>query len=186
MSTAPNTQTKRQRRKAAQRKQLMTFGAIVLLVLLVAGAVLGYQRWSENRPEPHPSELRVSVTDAAGNEEEHAPYTVCQLFSGECDESEPVEIELGPDEEATLSLPEEVYDHDWTLLQIYDDPAANTEETYTGYEKSEVTVRGTSDRETEDGDAPRLAVVEIHSSLVGDDDGEEVAFGAVWAFSPAS
>lgn len=186
MSADTPKQSKKQRRKAAQRKQMITFGAIVLLVVVVAGAVLGYQYWSDNRPEPHPSELRVTVTDANGDEEEYAPYSVCQMFSGECDEGEPVEIELGPDEEATLSLPEEVYDHDWTMLQIFDDPAANTEDTYTGYEQTEVTVRGSADQEDEDGENARLAVVEIHSSLVGEDDGEEVAFGAVWAFSPAS
>lgn len=181
----PKKQTKKQRRRAAQRKQLMTFGAIVLLVVVVAGAVLGYQHWSENRPGTPPEDLRVTVTDASGEEQEYAPYSVCQLFTGDCDEGEPTEVELGPDDEMTISLPEEVYDHDWTMLQIFDDPAANTENSYTGNEKTEVTIKGSSDTAGENDENPRLAVVEIHSSLVGDDDGEEVAFGAVWSFTPA-
>ncbi|MDN5684439.1 DUF2771 domain-containing protein [Corynebacterium glyciniphilum] len=173
-------QTKKQRRRAAQRKQYITFGAIVLLVVVVAAAVLGYQYWSDNRPAADPQDLRVTVTDASGDEQEYAPYSVCQRFTGDCDEGEPSTIEVGPDDEVTLSLPEEVTSQDWSLLQIFDDQAANMENTWAAGEKSEVTVRGSA--ETDDGDA-RLSVVEVHALILGEEDGEEVPYGVVWAFN---
>lgn len=177
-------QTKKARRKAAQRRQYMMFGAIVLLVVVVAGAVLGYQRWSQNRPGPDPQDLRVTVTDASGEETEYAPFSVCQRFTGDCEESEQQPVEIGPDDEITLSVPEEVSSQDWSLLQIYDDPAANSENTWAAGERTEVTVRGSA--ETGDGgdntDGARLSVVEVHALVLGEDDGEEVPYGVVWAF----
>ncbi|MGJ0184064.1 DUF2771 domain-containing protein [Corynebacterium glyciniphilum] len=176
-------QSKKQRRRAAQRKQYMTFGAIVLLVVVVAAAVLGYQYWSDNRPAADPQDLRVTVTDAGGDETEYAPYSVCQRFTGDCDESEPSTIEVGPDEEVTLSLPDEVTSQDWSLLQIFDDQAANTENTWAAGEKSEVTVRGSAETEDGDGSGARLSVVEVHALILGEEDGEEVPYGVVWAFN---
>lgn len=173
-------QTKKQRRRAAQRKQYITFGAIVLLVVVVAAAVLGYQYWSDNRPATDPQDLRVTVTDASGDEQEYAPYSVCQRFTGDCDEGEPPTIEVEPEDEVTLSLPEEVTSQDWSLLQIFDDQSANMENTWAAGEKSEVTVRGSA--ETDDGDA-RLSVVEVHALILGEEDGEEVPYGVVWAFN---
>lgn len=169
--------TKKQRRRAAQRKQLLTFGGIVLLVVVVAAAVLGYQYWSSNRPAPDPHDLRITVTDASGDETEYAPYTVCQRFSGECDEDEPTTVDLGTDDEMTLEVPEEVSSQDWSQLQIFDDQAANTENTWAAGEKQEITVSGSSE------DGARLSVVEVHALVLGEEDGEEVPYGVVWAFS---
>jgi hypothetical protein len=176
-------QTKKERRKAAQRRQYMMFGAIVLLVVVVAGAVLGYQRWSQNRPGTVPQDLRVTVTDASGDETEYAPYSVCQRFTGDCEESEPETVEIGPDDEITLSVPEEVSSQDWSLLRIFDDQAADSENTWAAGERTEVTVRGSADTEDGAGDGARLSVVEVHALVLGEDDGEEVPYGVVWAFS---
>ncbi|MGP9725125.1 DUF2771 domain-containing protein [Corynebacterium sp. AOP40-9SA-29] len=180
----PKKQTKKQRRRAAQRKQLMTFGAIVLLVVVVAAAVLGYQHWSNNRPGTPPEDLRVTVTDASGEEKEYAPYRICQRFTGECDESDPIDIDLGPDDDLTLSLPEEITSQDWSLLEIYDNHAADTESTSAAGERNEVTVHGSADLDSdeEDGTA-QLAIVEVHALILGEEDGEEVPYGVVWAFS---
>ncbi|WP_420097926.1 DUF2771 domain-containing protein [Corynebacterium sp.] len=173
--------SKKQRRRAAQRKQAMTFGAIVLLVVVVAAAVLGYQYWSDNRPAPAPQDLRVTVTDASGDEKEYAPYSVCQRFTGDCEEGDPTTVEVGPDDEITLSLPDEVTSQDWSLLQIFDDQSADTENTWAAGEKSEVTVRGSVES---DGDGTaRLSVVEIHALILGEEDGDEVPYGVVWAFN---
>ncbi|MGO3363615.1 MAG: DUF2771 domain-containing protein [Corynebacterium sp.] len=178
------TTTKKQRRKAAQRRQLLTFLGIVVLVLLVAGVVFGVQQWMNNRPGTAPEDLRITAT-VNGEEKEFAPYYVCPVDAEDCDEEEPTGIPLGPDDEVTFELPEEIYDHDWTMLQIFDDPAANTENSYTAHEETEVTVKGSSDLEDDEGNNPPLTVVEFHSLQIGeDDDGEEEPYGAVWAFTP--
>ncbi|MEY8567503.1 DUF2771 domain-containing protein [Corynebacteriaceae bacterium 7-707] len=176
-------QTKKERRKAAQRRQYLMFGAIVLLVVVVAGAVLGYQRWSENRPGPDPQDLRVTVTDASGEETEYAPYSVCQRFTGDCEESDPATIDIGPEDEVTVSVPEEVSSQDWSLLRIFDDQAANTENTWAAGERTEVTVHGSADAGDGEGEGARLSVVEVHALILGEEDGEEVPYGLVWAFN---
>lgn len=189
MSTVPSVQpgankptgsTKKQRRKAAQRRQLLTFGAIVVLVLVVAAAVWGVQRWMDSRPGPAPEDLRV-IVEINGEEQEHAPYQVCQRFSGECDEGEAVDIALDPDDEVTLKVPNEISSQDWSVLQVFDDEDAITENTWAAGETSEVSIPG-SVEVTGKGTA-QLAVVEVHGLIVGEEDGEEVPYGVVWAFS---
>ncbi|HIW90764.1 MAG TPA: DUF2771 domain-containing protein [Candidatus Corynebacterium avicola] len=189
MSTVPSGQTgakkptgstKKQRRKATQRRQLLTFVAIVVLVLVVAGAVWGVQRWMDSRPGTAPEDLRLTV-EINGEEQEYAPYQVCQRFTGECDEKDPVTIDVDPEDEITLKVPDEISSQDWSALQIFDNQAADAENTWAAGETSEVKVPASAAISGE-GNA-NLAVVEVHGLIIGEEDGEEVPYGVVWAFS---
>ena len=181
----PTGTTKKQRRKATQRRQLLTFLAILVLVMVVAAAVWGVQRWMDSRPGPQPEDLRITAV-VNGEEREVAPYSVCEISSDDCDEDEPTELAWGPDDEVTFKIPEDVSTRDWRQLQIFDDPAANSEDSYAPNEKSEVTIKGSSDLENDQGDNPRLGVVEIRTLMVAEKDGEEEPYGVVWSFAPES
>lgn len=182
-ATAAKASTKKQRRKAAQRTQLFTFLGIVVLVVAVAGIVLGYQKWQDSRAQTAPRDLRVTVVTADG-EVELAPYSVCSFDDADCAGDASSLVDFPSDGEITLRLPSEIYNHDWNLVQIFDDPAANTENTYTANEMTEITLQGSSELEDEDGNHPRLTVVEIQSLLIDSSGEEEEPVAAVWSISP--
>ena len=187
-STSPSSQPRRltakQRRKQEQRKQLITAASIIVLVLVVIGAVLGFNQWSKNRDGTDPADLRV-IAVVNGEEFEVPPYQTCELDDKDCAPGEPYELELKGADKFTLRIPEEIHDHDWAMLHIFDHPGANTEEYHKSYETTEVEVLTTSEKRPEDGAAPMLNVVEIQSLLVGRDaDGEETPISAIWSIAP--
>lgn len=174
----PAKQTKKQRRKAAQRRQLLTFLIILILVALVAGIFW----WWQSRPDKHPDPHDLHITAVVdGQEQEISPYSVCAIGQQDCEPGEPTTLSIPADGEVTLKLPDDVSDGEWQLLQIYDDPGANVDNTYTANEKSEVTIKGSSDQTNEEGQHPRLAVAEIHTWALGTDDGEEQGYTVVWS-----
>lgn len=185
--TAPATAkklTKKQRRRKAQRKQLMTVLAIIALVAVVVAAVLFYNRWQEGRIETLPQDQRiVAVVD--GQETNIAPYSTCEVDDHNCTGGEPFELKVGDAKEFTLKIPADVYDHDWRMVQIFDDPGANSESYFTSHESEEVTVSVESEKKSEDGSTPKLTVVEIQSLLIGEDaDGEQTPVNTVWSIAP--
>lgn len=177
--------SKKQQRKRAQRKQLMTMGAIVALVVVVIGGVLLYNRWQDGKIETLPQDQRIiAVVD--GEEHEIAPYSVCQLDDPDCKPSEPYKLQVGDAEEVTLKPPEDVYDHDWSLLQIFDEPGANQDNYYKSYEREEVTLDLEASVKTDDGRTPQLKVLELHSMLVGlDDNDEQTPYATIWSIEIA-
>jgi hypothetical protein len=171
-------QTKKQRRKALQRRQLLTFLIIVILVAVVAFIVWRVQTRPDK--ETAPQDLRITAV-VDGQEQEISPYSVCAIGQQDCKPGEPTTLSIPADGEVTLKLPGNVSDGEWQLLQIYDDPGANVDHTYTANEKSEVTVKGSSDQTNDEGKHPRLAVVEIHTWALGKQDGEEQGYTVVWS-----
>lgn len=176
--------TKKQRRKKAQRRNLLAALAIVLLVALIVGGVVIYNKVTGDRIDTLPHEQRVTAV-VNGQETEIAPFSACQLDDPECRDSEPFELEVGDAKEFTLKIPKDVYDHDWAMLEIYNDPGANDEHYYGSNETTEVTVPLESERKSKDGSTPKLAVAEIHSLMVGLDENEEQSpYNVVWSISP--
>lgn len=177
--------SKKQQRKRAQRKQLMTMGAIVALVVVVIGGVLLYNRWQDGKIETLPQDQRIiAVVD--GEEHEIAPYSVCQLDDPDCKPSEPYKLQVGDAKKVTLKPPEDVYDHDWSLLQIFDEPGANQDKYYKSYEREEVTLDLEASVKADDGRTPQLKVLELHSMLVGlDDNDEQTPYATIWSIEIA-
>lgn len=177
--------SKKQQRKRAQRKQLMTMGAIVALVVVVIGGVLLYNRWQDGKIETLPQDQRIiAVVD--GEEHEIAPYSVCQLDDPDCKPSEPYKLQVGDAKKVTLKPPEDVYDHDWSLLQIFDEPGANQDNYYKSYEREEVTLDLEASVKADDGSTPQLKVLELHSMLVGlDDNDEQTPYATIWSIEIA-
>ncbi|MFE1514371.1 DUF2771 domain-containing protein [Corynebacterium bovis] len=178
---APAT-SRKQRRRKAQRRQLRVMAVIAVLVVVVVVGAIGFQRWWDSRPGTPPRDLRVTAT-VGGESRDIAPYSACPLDDADCHGDAPARIPLGPDDSATLSIPGEVSDHDWSMLTIYDDPAANREQYFTADQTDSVTVAGRAD--SAKADSPRLTVVEIHSLVVGTDDaGAETPYAVVWSIAP--
>lgn len=127
--------TSKQKRKT--RHQIL---ALLLAVVLVVALSLGFQYWWNNRPATAPADITISVTTSDGQEFEVAPYTVCEVGES-CDTPDEVTtITLPAAGSVTLHIPEEIADHDWNLLQIYDDPALNDQFYYAAHERDEITL----------------------------------------------
>lgn len=177
--------SKKQQRKRAQRKQLMTMGAIVALVVVVIGGVLLYNRWQDGKVETLPQDQRITAV-VDGEEHEIAPYSVCELDDPDCEPSEPYKLQVGDAKKVTIKPPEDVYDHDWSLLQIFDEPGANQDNYYKGYEREEVTLDLEASMKADDGSPPQLKVLELHSMLVGlDDNDEQTPYATIWSIEIA-
>jgi hypothetical protein len=182
-SKAPKL-TKKQRRKAAQRKQLLMFLGVVVLVAVVAGAVLGVQKYMDSRGGTNPADLRVTAVTADGEETELAPWSIWADGEARTNDEDPATVDIPADGEITLKLPSDVYDHDWTLLQFYDDDGANSSNSYAATEAKEVTIEGSSSMTDDDGNHPRLIGLEIQSVLIDDSGDEEEPVVAVWSIAP--
>ncbi|WP_312778337.1 DUF2771 domain-containing protein [Corynebacterium variabile] len=182
-SKAPKL-TKKQRRKAAQRKQLLMFLGVIVLVAAAAGAVLGIQKYMDSRDGTKPADLRVTAVSADGGETELAPWSIWADGDERTNDEDPSTLDIPADGEITLKLPSDVYDHDWTLLQVYDDEGANSSSSYAANEAKEVTIEGSSSLTDDDGNHPRLIGVEIQSVLIDDSGDEEEPVVAVWSIAP--
>lgn len=177
--------SKKQQRKRAQRKQLLTMGSIVALVVVVIGGVLLYNRWQDGKIETLPQDQRITAV-VDGEEHEIAPYSVCELDDPDCHPSEPSKLEVGGAKQVTLKLPEDVYDHDWSLLQIFDEPGANQDNYYKAHERQEVTLDLEASVKTKEGKTPTLKVLELHSMLVGlDENDEQTPYATIWSIEIA-
>lgn len=176
--------SKKARRKRAQRQQLITFGAIVAVVLIVVGGVLWFVRWQGEQIETLPADQRITAV-VGDKEVEIPPYSVCELDDRECAPGQPFSLDLAGAKEFTVKVPRDISDHDWAVLEIFDDPGANEQTLHRGNEATEITIPVESPRLSADGTHPALAVVEVHSMLVGlDAQGENTPMNVVWSISP--
>ncbi|WP_439647639.1 DUF2771 domain-containing protein [Corynebacterium hylobatis] len=151
------------------------------VVIIILAAVLA-QNWWNNRPGPAPQDITVTarVGDASI---EVSPYLVCEPGL-ECPEGEVPNLPVGPDDTLVLEIPEAIHDHDWQLLMIYDDPAANDQQLHGPYDAEQVEMPGSVDPLIEGDPRPRLMVVEISSAQIGlDADGEETPYATVWSLN---
>lgn len=168
--------------RKTRRKNLIQIIALTVAVILVVVVSVVFQSWWNNRPEPDPSAISITATSPAG-EIDVFPFSICEPGI-ECEENEVPVLEVGPEEELHLAIPEAIHDHDWYLLTIFDDPAANDEFYHTSYDATEVTVAGSADPTEEGGERPRLVVVEISAVMIGHDDtGEQSPFTTTWSLS---
>lgn len=152
----------------------------VVIVAIVAGLYF-YMDWQRNRPGAAPAEIDVTA-HAGENEATTRPFSVCE-FGEECPEGDVAPIDVAGTDNVRISVPREVAQQQWSVLSIYDDPAANSERTFTPGEAEEVDVPVKADG-AEGEDAPRLVVVEVSTLLIGQDEaGEETPVITTWAFS---
>ena len=180
-STPAKKISKKARRKQEQRKQLMAFAAIVLVVLIVAAAIVFYNRWKADKVETLPQDQRiVAVVD--GKEKEIAPYATCEIDDKNCKPGQPVPLELGGAKELTLRIPQDVSNHDWSMLKIYNDPGANQDNYFRSDEAKEVQLKVNAERKSSDGSTPSLKLVEVRSMLVGlDSEKHQTPVNTIWS-----
>lgn len=169
--------------RKTKRKNLKQFLALLVAVAVVVGASVAYQTWWKNRPGKQPEEVKVTAT-VGDNSQEISPYAICEM-GVECPEGDVASIDVGEDDTLTIEVPKDIADHDWTLLKIYDDPAANDQLYYKGNEATSIEVPGSVDPTSDDSTTrPRLVVVEVNSVLIGlDDNGEETPYSVTWSIS---
>ncbi|MBV7293040.1 DUF2771 domain-containing protein [Corynebacterium sp. TAE3-ERU16] len=168
--------------KGRNLRQFVTL--IVAVVIVVVVSVL-FQHWWNNRPGPPPREITIEAS-AGGRTVTVSPYSACEI-DVECPEGEVTDLAVGADETLTVTLPPEVYDHDFSLLMIYDNPAANDQRLYPGNSTREVEVPGSvalkADDAGESTDA-RLLVVEVRSPQISvGEDGTESPVRVVWSIN---
>ncbi|QCB27948.1 DUF2771 domain-containing protein [Corynebacterium endometrii] len=174
-------------RKEAQRKSLLQILALIIAVVVIVVGVVLFQSWINNRPGAEPKDVAITAT-VGDNSMEVFPYIACEPGL-ECPEGEVPNLTVGPDETLKIEIPEEVSNHQWKILTIYDDVAANDEKLHGANETSEVEVPGSVDvidisTSGETGQRPQLKVVEITSVMIGTDaNGEEAPFTTVWSLS---
>lgn len=168
--------------RKTKRKNLIQISALLVAVVLVVVISVVFQNWWNNRPEPEPSSVSITATSPSG-EVEVFPFSICEP-GVECEENEIPTLNVEADEELRLSIPKSIHDHDWYLLTIYDDPAANDEFYHTSYEATEATIPGSVDPLEEGGERPRLIVVEVASVMIGqDDEGVETPYTTTWSLA---
>lgn len=168
-------------KEAKQKSFIQVIGLVFVIILVVAAVVLG-QTWLNSRPDPEPEE--VSVTVAVGDRSrEISPYLVCAPGE-ECVEGEVPVLEVGAEESLTVTVPKPIYDHDWQVLSIYDDPGANNQLLHGPHDTESVEVPGSVDPIGDSAERPRLVVVEISSVMIGHDEaGVETPYTTVWSIA---
>ena len=169
------------RKEAKQKSFMQILGLLVVVMLVVAAVVLG-QMWLSSRPAPEPED--VAVTASVGDRSiEVSPYMVCAPGE-ECEEGEVPVLEVGADESLTITVPEPIYDHDWQLLTIYDDPGANDQQVHGPHDTDSVEIPGSAEPVGDSDERTRLVVVEVSSVMIGhDEDGVETPYTTVWSIS---
>ncbi|APT84294.1 DUF2771 domain-containing protein [Corynebacterium aquilae] len=167
----------------AARKNLTQFAILVAAVAVVVTVSVVFQHWWNNRPAPNPASLAIEAS-SGDNTVEVTPFTACELGE-KCPENPVPSLKIGKTGDVKLVLPKDVYDHDWALTKVYDEPAASGEEYFKAYEAKEATIPVEVDAvDGSDGHRPRLVVVEVKSLLVGqNDEGQEAPFEVVWSLS---
>lgn len=167
---------------ASKRKNLTQISLLVFAVVVVIAVSALLQNWWNNRPGPQPLEISISASN--GDEQVDVyPFSACTP-GVECEEHEIPTVAVSGDGELTLELPKQIYDHDWALLKIYDDPAANSQDYFTANQTKEVTIPAQAEATSDDGAAPQLVVVEVTSVQIGtDESGEETPYTVTWSIA---
>ena len=126
-------------------------------------------------------DVAITVT-VNGTEQEVLPYSICELGSN-CVENKVTMLDVADDAKISIKVPRYVYDHEWTQLTIYDNPAANDEKLHGAHERDTIEVPVTIDPVGDKKDVrPRLVVVEIRSVMIGHDaQGEQTPQTTTWS-----
>ena len=169
--------------KQARKKSLLQFLALIIAVAVIVVAVVMFQKWWNARPGPDPKD--VTITATVGDETlEVAPYIVCEPGT-DCEEGDVPNLTVGPDDTLKLEIPEAISNHEWSVLSIYDDPAANDSTAHGANETTSLEIPGSVPPiEASTGERPQLKVVEISTLMIGRDaNGEETPMHTVWSLS---
>lgn len=165
--------------KAGKSNTALTVALIAIAVTVIVAGLYFFLDWQENRPATPPDQLEV--TAAAGDSDvTSTPFSVCE-FGAECPEGDVARIDASGAESVRISVPRDVAQQQWSVLSIYDDPAANSERTFTPGEAGDVDIPLTTDN---DGNDANLVVIEVSALLVGkDSNNEETPVVTTWAFT---
>lgn len=169
--------------KQARKKSLLQFLALIIAVAVIVVAVVLFQKWWNDRPGPEPQD--VTITATVGDDTlEVSPYIVCEPGT-DCEEGDVPNLTLGPDDTLKLEIPEAISNHEWSVLSIYDDPAANDSTSHGANETTSLEIPGSVPPiEASTGELPKLMVVEISTLMIGQDaNGEETPMHTVWSLS---
>ncbi|MBZ8176336.1 DUF2771 family protein [Corynebacterium poyangense] len=170
------------RSRQAKKKSLIQVLALVVAAVIVIVAVIVAQNWWNNRPDPEPRDVSINAT-VGDRSIEISPYQICEA-GVPCPEGDIPSLEVGPDEELTLEIPRAIYNHDWSVVTIYDNPAANDQSNHGPYDTTSLALQGSKDPLEKGGERPRLVVVEITSMMIGhNDQGEETVYQTVWSLN---
>ncbi|WP_175974659.1 DUF2771 domain-containing protein [Corynebacterium sp. Marseille-Q2823] len=169
--------------KQARKKSLLQFLALIIAVAVIVVAVVMFQKWWNDRPGPDPQDVTITAT-VGGETIEVAPYSVCEP-GADCEEGEVPNLTVGPDDTLKLEIPDAIYNHEWSVLSIYDDPAANDSTAHGANETTSLEIPGSVPPiEASTGERPQLMVVEISTLMIGHDaNGEETPMHTVWSLS---
>ncbi|MCZ9298246.1 MULTISPECIES: DUF2771 domain-containing protein [Corynebacterium] len=169
--------------KQARKKSLLQFLALIIAVAVIVVAVVLFQKWRNDRPGPEPQDVTITAT-VGSDTLDVAPYSVCEPGT-DCKEGEVPNLTVGPDDTLKLEIPEAISNHEWSVLSIYDDPAANDSTSHGANETTSLDIPGSVPPiEASTGERPKLMVVEISTLMIGHDaNGEETPMQTVWSLS---
>lgn len=164
------------RRKNSLKKTALMAGGFILAVLVILGVVMGVSAWRERASYVDPASLTTTVR-IDGVDTAVSPYAVCEVGApaNDCDGSV-FTTDLNSGETVTITVPEEVGDHDWSLLAIYDDPAKNDEHYFRSADPRDVEIPVKKDTAT-------LMMVEVSSMQVQRVDGTETPVVVTWSIA---
>lgn len=164
------------RKKNAWKKTALMVGGFILAVLVVLGVVMGVGAWRDRASYVDPASLTTTVS-IDGQDKDIAPYAVCEIGApaDTCDGTV-FTTDLNSGDAVKVTVPEEVGDHDWSLLAIYDDPAKNDEYYFRSTDPRDVEIPVKKDTAT-------LMMVEISSMQVQRTDGEESPVIVTWSIA---
>lgn len=169
--------------KQARKKSLLQFLVLIIAVAVIVVAVVLFQKWRNDRPGPEPQDVTITAT-VGSDTLDVAPYSVCEPGT-DCKEGEVPNLTVGPDDTLKLEIPEAISNHEWSVLSIYDDPAANDSTAHGANETTSLDIPGSVPPiEASTGERPKLMVVEISTLMIGHDaNGEETPMQTVWSLS---
>lgn len=161
---------------------MATIAIIAVVIVAIVAGLYFYMDWQRNRPTTPPEQIEVTAS-AAGTDITTKPFSICE-FGEECPEGEVATINAGDADNIRITVPQDLAELQWSLLSIYDDPAANTERTFTPREATEVDVPVIAEAEdAEDAAGAKLVVIEVSCLMLGTDaDGNETPVMATWSF----
>ncbi|MEJ5927650.1 DUF2771 domain-containing protein [Corynebacterium sp. H128] len=157
-----------------RKRNLTQFLILIIAVVAVIAGSIAFQNWWNSRPGPAPEAVAIKA-----NGQEVLPYTVCEP-GVECPEGKIPQISVPADGSLRIEVPKDIYDHDWSVLKIYDDPAANDQHYFKANEAKDMEIPGSLDGEPR----PRLVVVEVSTVLIGRNAaGAETPYTVVWSIN---
>lgn len=165
-------------KKTRDQRSVAMLAVIAVVIVAIVAALYFYMDWRNNRPGTPPQDIEVTAT-VGENTATATPFSVCE-FGQECPEGTVSTIDVDGAETVRISVPKDVASLQWSLLSIYDDPAANSERTFTPGEANEVDVPVKS----EGDENAALVVMEVSCLMLGQDaNGEETPVMVTWSFS---